>query len=101
MSTSRYRTAPKPLAGATMKGKVAIFLGPTDRIAGAEVVFKIDGMYVRAEGSAPYDLAGSAARSSAHLFCISKLCKGMHRLTMIVNLPEGVRITHEATFRVR
>lgn len=100
VSTSRDRTNLVPLAGASVTGRVAIVLGPLDRIDGAIAVsFLVDGRLRRVDTDAPYDLAGGDQRR-ADWFDTRGLRRGQHTITATVVLLGGATVTYAATFTV-
>ena len=102
VSSRSDRGSAEPLAGATLKGKRYVFLGPAaDAIAGADRVrFVLDGKFVVDEALTPYDLKATAADGSANALDTRTLTVGYHTLQAIVMMPEGVSYTYKATFKV-
>src|SRR5205085_1387125 len=100
VSTRADRGGAVRLDGASLQGKVAIFLGPTAPIEGGVVRFSIDGKVVSTEESVAYDLATTASDGTARLLDLKTLKKGSHTVTADVLLPSGVSITESATFTV-
>ncbi len=102
VSASRDRSAPAPLANATLEGLRYAFFGPQDdQIAGARyVVFRIDGRVVNVDPSAPYDVIGSTMSGIALPLDTRRMSKGWHRASATVVLAGGSTILEAVEFRV-
>lgn len=102
-SKSKDRSTPNPLAGAVVKGKTYVFLGPaTDQIAGlSSVAFFIDDRAAASEASIPYDLNGTNKDGSAQALDTSALSNGSHELRAEVRLSGGPVMMYRATFTVK
>jgi hypothetical protein len=101
MSASPDRSAPVPLDGRTVSGRIYVFTlpnaGPT------RVRFWLDdpamaGTPRKTEGGAPWDFAGTASDGSALPFDASKLTPGQHTITAAIDVPGGTTIVTHATF---
>jgi hypothetical protein len=102
-STSVHRTSPADLDGATVRGRVSLFLGDAgDPISGLDAVcFLLDGRIVTTERLAPYDLLGTTHDGSAVQLDTRKLRNGTHTLSAIVKLAgDDVVVKYTAVFTV-
>ena len=91
VSASPERTAPKPLADATLTGLRYVFLGErNDKIAGArDVVFRIDGKVTNIDSKVPYDAFGNKKGGKALPLDTRRMRRGRHTATATVVLSGG------------
>jgi hypothetical protein len=92
---------PCPLDGATVRGRIAVFLGNADDpIADLDrVVFTLDGKKQSVEELAPYDLLGGTVYP--RFLNPSRMKKGRHTVTATVDLADDdVKVLYKATFTV-
>jgi hypothetical protein len=85
------------LAGATVTGRVAVFVPGT----GADVrsvTFYVDGRWYSADWTAPFDLGGTKPDGSATLLPSRLLPDGPHTISARVLLADGTIEVQEATF---
>ncbi|HLF77068.1 MAG TPA: choice-of-anchor U domain-containing protein [Dehalococcoidia bacterium] len=104
VSNQPNRASAIPLAGATVKDDIYVFLGPADdAVLGLlEVEFFLDGRSINSERLVPYDLAGTAHDGEANPFDTKRRLKnGSHVLKAVVRLPQDVSYTYEASFKVK
>ncbi|MFO1419044.1 MAG: family 16 glycosylhydrolase [Methylotetracoccus sp.] len=87
MSKSPNRTAPVDLNGRTVAGDIYVFVAPSGV---SRVQFLMDGVSVKVENQAPFDLAGTAASGgTANAFSTSGLKAGNHTLRAVVTRSNG------------
>ena len=85
------------LAGATLSGRVAVFVPGTDAQI-RSVRFSVDGRRLNDEDDAPFDLGGTERNGTATLLPTRLLRDGAHTLTTRVVLADGRVETRDATF---
>jgi hypothetical protein len=97
VSTAPDRSAPVPLDGATVSGRIYVFTLP--HVGPTLVQFWLDdpamsGTPRKIEKSGPWDFAGSATDGSALPFDASRLPAGEHTITAAVDLPDREIVLH-------
>ncbi|HEX4983198.1 MAG TPA: choice-of-anchor U domain-containing protein [Ilumatobacteraceae bacterium] len=97
VSGSANRTDPKPLAGSTLTGKVAIFVPGTDGEI-RSVRFSLDGKLVNTENEAPFDLLGTGRNGNATLLSTRLLRDGNHTMIARITLADGRLETRQVSF---
>lgn len=109
-SYSADRSSASALDGAFFGGNIYIFIGilplnpgigpiPWNAEGVASVRFFIDGVAVRTENVAPYDLGGGSI-SVASPFDLSSISKGRHEMRAVISYTTGKQIIVAATFEV-
>lgn len=100
VSESPNRSAPRPLAGATLSGLAHVFLTPVyPRSAVDQVRFSVDGRLVQVERNAGYDLGGGQG-NRGYGFDTWRVGDGPHELEAVVVLEDGSRHVVRAPFSV-
>jgi hypothetical protein len=94
VSTAANRANPYALDGASVSGKIYVFVTPTTNVK--KVEFFIDGALKQTESYAPYDLAGSASGGLAAPFNADQLTSGYHTFSARITLTNGSRETISA-----
>jgi YVTN family beta-propeller protein len=97
VSTSPYRGNPHALSGTTVTGTTYIF--DDAPCTTRSVSFTLDGTSTRAEGSWPYDFAGTGD-TTALPFNTGALTKGTHTLTAVITATNGATVIDKAVFTV-
>ena len=87
VSTAANRANPFKLDGASVSGKIYVFVTPTTNVK--KVDFFIDGVLKQTESYAPYDLAGSASGGLAAPFNTGALNNGNHTFKSLVTKTNG------------
>jgi hypothetical protein len=103
VSTSPYRTNPKPLAGAVVSGPIYVFSSPDTGVTGARFYLDdptMSGMPRQTEKSPPFDFAGGNV-SVANAFDTGKISAGSHTITAALRLASGATAVVSATFSVQ
>jgi hypothetical protein len=88
VSTSPNRSNPTALVGATLTGKVAIFL-PLSTTNVRSVDFSVDGQPYPQDAAAPFDLRGTLPSGAARLLSTRLLADGPHTVTAKITLTNG------------
>jgi hypothetical protein len=88
VSTNANRSNPSPLVGASLTGKVAIFL-PTTTTNVRSVDFSVDGQPYPQDTAAPFDLRGTRPSGAARLLSTRLLGDGPHVITAKITLNNG------------
>jgi hypothetical protein len=88
VSADPARRNPLPAAGQTVSGAAYVFLRQ-NRVALASVDFHVDGVVVRTEVVAPFDLAATNDDGTARPFDFSGLKPGRHAITAIATAKDG------------
>ena len=88
VSTSGNRSNPTPLVGATLTGKVAIFL-PVTTANIRSVDFSLDGQPYPQDTAAPFDLRGTLPSGAAQLLSTRLLADGPHTIDAKITLNNG------------
>ena len=102
VSTSPYRTIPKPLAGAVVSGPIYVFTSPDTSVTGARFFLDdptMSGLPRQIEKNAPFDFAGGTV-SVANAFNTSNISSGAHTITAALRLSSGATTVVSATFHV-
>ena len=86
-SLAADRSHPRPLQGAAVSGRIHIFAAaePT----AAKVRFLLDGVTVKIENRAPFDLAGTAPDGTARAFDSAVLSPGLHTVLIRRTMNDG------------
>jgi hypothetical protein len=95
VSTSADRSAPTPLDGAVVTGRVAVFVPDESDID--SVTFTLDGDVVRVERANPYDFASTLPSGAARL---QGFTPGRHVITATFSFTDGTSDTVSAAFTV-
>lgn len=98
VSGSADRSAPRPLDGAALRGRVYVFVGPSPGSDVTSVTFRLDGRRIRTDRKPPFDLVGGTS-GVAFPLDLSRLSRGSHRVTATVRTASGQEDLM-ATFRV-
>ncbi len=96
-TTRTDRGASAALHGATLSGRVAIFVPGTNTDL-RTVTFFVDGVQVRSDVSAPFDLVGSLANGDAKPYSTRKLPDGTHTVQARIVLANRSVEIQDATF---
>lgn len=88
VSRSADRSDPLPLDGATLSGPVHVFYSAAEA-ATASARFMLDGVVVKHEHQAPFDLAGTGADGRSLPFAVDRLSAGWHTLAVRRTLRDG------------
>jgi hypothetical protein len=101
MSASPDRSAPIPLDGRTVAGRIYVFTLPHE--GATRVRFWLDdptmsGAPRKVESNAPWDFAGSASDGTALPFDTSRLSSGTHTITAAIDIPGGSAVVSHAQF---
>ncbi len=100
VSTTPTRANAHQLAGATVQGRIFVYVPASSGITRVSFVLDRASRPVTVESAAPWDLAGTAAGSNARAFDASTLTAGVHRL--IAQVRRGTSVSEvTATFTVR
>ncbi len=97
-SASPSRSEAVLLDGSTVAGNVHAFVDPPAGVS--TVAFSVDGVPVRTESVAPFDLGGTAADGSAMPFATAGLAEGVHTASALVSFLAGGSETVTAQFVV-
>ncbi|MFO1418152.1 MAG: choice-of-anchor Q domain-containing protein [Methylotetracoccus sp.] len=89
VSTAPSRAGPSPLKGAVVARNTYIFVQPDPRVARAD--FYLDGLPVRTERYAPFDLGATAASGVALPFDTSPLTPGAHSVAARLTMLDGTQ----------
>jgi hypothetical protein len=98
VSAFQDRSNPDTLDGATLEGRIYVFVEPLTDID--KVEFFIDGVLRRTENIEPYDLAGSTDSGLAFPFDTQSLKDGLHTFSARITKTNGRRETIAADFWV-
>jgi hypothetical protein len=101
-STSPTRSAPVPLAGATVSGKIYAFVTPDTGASGVRFWLddpQMSGAPRQTENNPPYDFAGGTV-ATANAFDTGTIAAGAHTITAAVALAPGGTSVVNATFTV-
>ncbi len=93
VSQSSTLSGATALDGATVHGDIYVFTGPDTGVS--RVIFSIDGVVTQTESLAPFELVGGAA------FNTSKLSKGAHKITALIQPKHGSSNTISASIIVK
>jgi hypothetical protein len=96
------RSSAAPLQGATVQGKLYVFLEPAADVDG--VLYYLDdpertGAPRQTENNPPFDFAGGSV-SAAKPFDVNTITPAMHSITAFVELADGARAIVNTTFTV-
>jgi hypothetical protein len=97
-STNSERTPALALDGATVSGRIAVFVPDDGTIT--SVRFLLDGALVRVERVPAFDLNGTASTGRANLLSTRLLRDGTHVVRAEILFKDGTTATREATFTV-
>lgn len=97
LSASPTRAEPRLLDGAAVSGNIYVFTDPPAGVA--SVAFSVDGILVRTEFAAPFDLGGTGA-DVALPFSTLALAEGTHTASALVTFQAGGSETVTAQFVV-
>jgi hypothetical protein len=90
VSASATRTSAHPLPNTSVQGRIYVFVPASTGIS--QVTFNLDGGagLISVDGSAPWDLAGTATSRAARPFDVSRLSPGLHRLVARIRRGQAV-----------
>lgn len=95
---SSNRAAPRELEGATVSGKLYVFITPNSPEI-EEISFYLDGDYVGEEENAPYDFMGGTV-ATARSWDTTRVDDGQHTIEAVLLLVDGTTARTTTVFTV-